>query len=157
MIAHILRMIRHSTLTCFVWMNTIMINWQVLFPSDFYSGNKAAYFFPSSFICIYNLIFNMELLQLIFRKDQGQVSLFFNIRRTKMNGFIKVQEAADKWGITIRQVQALCKQRRIKGSVMLSRIWIIPENAVKPTISRARKVSGTKKTSSGSVYLFLHN
>lgn len=50
-----------------------------------------------------------------------------------MNGYITVQEAAEKWGITARQVQILCKANRIAGVVRLSRIWIIPENAKKPT------------------------
>lgn len=53
-----------------------------------------------------------------------------------MNGFITVQEAAERWNITDRQVQMLCKEGRITGAVKLSRIWIIPENAKKPTNSR---------------------
>jgi len=61
-----------------------------------------------------------------------------------MKGYITAQEAANNWGITVRQVQSLCKQDRIKGAVMLSRIWIIPEKAEKPTITRMRKASGTK-------------
>ena len=47
-----------------------------------------------------------------------------------MNGYITVQEAAVKWGITPRQVQILCKSNRIDGATRMSRIWIIPE---KPT------------------------
>ena len=50
-----------------------------------------------------------------------------------MNGYITVQEAAEKWGITPRQVQILCKENRIIGVLRMSRIWIIPENAQKPT------------------------
>jgi len=50
-----------------------------------------------------------------------------------MNGYITAQEAADKWGVTVRQVQILCKENRIKGAARMSRIWIIPENAQKPT------------------------
>lgn len=50
-----------------------------------------------------------------------------------MNGYITVEEAANKWGITVRQVQILCKENRIAGVARLSRIWIIPENAQKPT------------------------
>jgi hypothetical protein len=57
-----------------------------------------------------------------------------------MNGFITVQEAADKWGITSRQVQILCKNGRIEGATRMSRIWIIPENAKKPTADRNRSV-----------------
>ena len=48
-----------------------------------------------------------------------------------MNGYITVQEAAVKWGITPRQVQILCKENRIDGATRMSRIWIIPENAKK--------------------------
>lgn len=50
-----------------------------------------------------------------------------------MNGYITVQKAAEKWGITPRQVQILCKNSRIVGATRMSRIWIIPENAEKPT------------------------
>ena len=50
-----------------------------------------------------------------------------------MNGFITVQEAAVRWNITNRQVQILCKEGRIEGARKLSRIWIIPEDAEKPT------------------------
>ena len=57
-----------------------------------------------------------------------------------MNGFITVQEAADKWGITPRQVQILCKKGRIEGATRLSRIWIIPECAEKPTKDKSQKV-----------------
>lgn len=50
-----------------------------------------------------------------------------------MNGYMTVQEAAEKWGVSTRQVQILCKENRIVGAMRLSRIWIIPENAAKPT------------------------
>ena len=57
-----------------------------------------------------------------------------------VNGYITVQEAATKWGITPRQVQVLCKDNRINGATRMSRIWIIPENAEKPTNDK-RKVA----------------
>ena len=50
-----------------------------------------------------------------------------------MNGYITAQEAAEKWNVTPRQVQILCKEGRIDGAEMMSRIWIIPEDAEKPT------------------------
>ena len=49
-----------------------------------------------------------------------------------MNGYITVQDAAQKWDVTNRQVQIWCKEGKIAGAYMLSRIWIIPENAVRP-------------------------
>ncbi len=55
-----------------------------------------------------------------------------------MNGFITVQEAAEKWDVTPRQVQILCKNNRIPGATRMSRIWIIPEDAPKPTMSRRK-------------------
>ena len=58
-----------------------------------------------------------------------------------MNGYITVQEAAAKWGVTDRQVQLWCKAERIPGAVMLSRIWIIPENAERPSV---KKTDGDK-------------
>lgn len=55
-----------------------------------------------------------------------------------MNGYMTVKEAADKWQITPRQVQILCKNNRIPGATRMSRIWIIPESSEKPTVDKAR-------------------
>lgn len=70
-----------------------------------------------------------------------------------MNGFITVQEAAERWNITDRQVQILCKEGRIEGAVKLSRIWIIPEGAEKPTNSRQtpHKAKGGNHVSNNNV------
>lgn len=64
-----------------------------------------------------------------------------------MNGFITVQEAAERWGVTPRQVQILCKENRIAGATRMSRIWVIPENAEKPTGNR-RGANGGKNDAS---------
>jgi hypothetical protein len=58
-----------------------------------------------------------------------------------MNGFMTVQETAEKWGITQRQVQILCKTGRVAGAIQISRIWLIPENSRKPTASRIERKS----------------
>lgn len=50
-----------------------------------------------------------------------------------MNGYITVQEAAQKWRIISRQVQLLCKEHRVIGATRMSRICFIPEKAEKPT------------------------
>lgn len=59
-----------------------------------------------------------------------------------MNGFITVQEAAEKWSVTPRQVQILCKEGRIVGAMRMSRIWIIPDDAKKPTNDKRPKAGG---------------
>lgn len=56
-----------------------------------------------------------------------------------MGGYITVQEAAQKWNVTDRQVQIWCKEGKISGATMLSRIWIIPENAERPATTRKRR------------------
>ena len=56
-----------------------------------------------------------------------------------MKGYITVEETAEKWGVSPRQVQILCKENRITGAMRMSRIWIIPEDAKKPTTSRLPK------------------
>jgi hypothetical protein len=56
-----------------------------------------------------------------------------------MNGYMTVQEAAKKWCVTSRQVQLWCKENKIPGAQMYSRIWIIPETAERPATKRKTK------------------
>lgn len=60
----------------------------------------------------------------------------------EVNGYMTVQEVAEKWGVSSRQVQILCKKGRITGAMRMSRIWIIPENAKKPTNSKRHNAGG---------------
>ena len=54
--------------------------------------------------------------------------------------YISSKEAADKWGITKRRVQVLCKQKRIKGAFMIGqRSWAIPKDAEKPEDARLKE------------------
>jgi len=46
---------------------------------------------------------------------------------------ITVQQAAEKWGVSPRRVQDLCKRGEIKGAVLWHRSWMIPSNAEYPT------------------------
>ncbi len=45
---------------------------------------------------------------------------------------ITVKEAAQKWGVTTRRVQDLCKQGRIPGAQRWERTWMIPAEAPYP-------------------------
>ena len=47
--------------------------------------------------------------------------------------YLTVKEAALQWQISERQVQILCKSNRIAGAIRVSRIWLIPKEAKKPT------------------------
>ncbi len=46
--------------------------------------------------------------------------------------YITTKEAANKWGITERRVQAMCKQGKIPGVFRLGWAWAIPKDAAKP-------------------------
>lgn len=46
-----------------------------------------------------------------------------------MLDYMTAQEAAGKWNVSLRWVQRLCKEKRIKGVLNINRIWLIPQNA----------------------------
>ena len=49
---------------------------------------------------------------------------------------ITVKEAAQKWGVTPRRVQGLCKEGKIKGATRWERTWMIPAHAVLPSAAK---------------------
>ena len=60
--------------------------------------------------------------------------------------YLTTTEAAERWGITPRRVQVLCKSGRIEG-VVYKGVWLIPANAEKPEDPRrVRKADTNKKT-----------
>lgn len=71
--------------------------------------------------------------------------------------YISVSEAAKKWGISERRVQKLCEENRILGVERISRIWLIPRNAEKPTDKRYKptaKVSMNEIVETYSTYIY---
>ena len=62
--------------------------------------------------------------------------------------WITPQQAAEKWGISDRRVQALCANGQVDGAVKLGRGWLIPKDTQKPKDGRAnnrRVVTKNKK------------
>ena len=49
---------------------------------------------------------------------------------------ITVKQAAEKWGVTPRRVQGLCKEGKIKGATRWERTWMIPAHAVLPSAAK---------------------
>jgi len=62
--------------------------------------------------------------------------------------WITPQQAAEKWGISDRRVQALCANGQIHGVMKLGLGWLIPKSAAKPEDGRKR--NGRKPTKSQS-------
>ena len=55
-----------------------------------------------------------------------------------MIGYIKIQEAAEKWGISERRINTLCLQGRIDGAVKFGTTWAIPSEAERPADARVK-------------------
>ena len=53
-----------------------------------------------------------------------------------IEGYITIKETAEKWGVTVRQVQYLCSKGQVKGAVKFGRAWAIPIDAEKPVDNR---------------------
>ncbi len=52
--------------------------------------------------------------------------------------YMSVSETAAKWRITPRQVQALCRKGKVANAKRISRAWVIPSDAQKPSDGRRR-------------------
>lgn len=52
--------------------------------------------------------------------------------------YMTVQQAAEAWGVTVRQVQIYCAQDRIPGARKFGMAWQIPANASKPADARRK-------------------
>ena len=50
--------------------------------------------------------------------------------------YIKVSKAAENWGISPRRVRILCAEGKIPGVIRKGKLYMIPENAIKPADGR---------------------
>ena len=55
--------------------------------------------------------------------------------------YIKVSQAAEKWGVSARRVRVLCAEGKIDGVIRKGNLYLIPENASKPLDGRLGKNS----------------
>ena len=52
--------------------------------------------------------------------------------------YLPIQEFTDKWNISNRRIQVLCREGRVKGAKMIGNMWVIPEDATKPSDARTK-------------------
>ena len=52
--------------------------------------------------------------------------------------YMTAQEAAEKWNVSLRWVQRLCKENRIEGVLNINRVWLIPKDAKKRADKRRK-------------------
>lgn len=67
--------------------------------------------------------------------------------------YLKVSEAAEKWNMSRRRVQDLCRLNLIPGVQRWGRDWMIPENAVRPPDGRSNAGRAAKQAAAGYVPL----
>jgi len=60
-----------------------------------------------------------------------------------MNGYMTVRDVADKWNMSVRNIQNLCAAGKLDGAVKFGNAWAIPEGAEKPRDGRI--ISGSYK------------
>jgi hypothetical protein len=51
----------------------------------------------------------------------------------KLSGYVTAKDMAERWDVSVRQVQFWCSDEKIEGVVQFGRSWAIPENTPKPT------------------------
>lgn len=52
--------------------------------------------------------------------------------------YMTAQAAAEKWDVSLRWVQRLCKEGRIDGAMNINRVWLIPQSVSKPVDKRKK-------------------
>lgn len=62
---------------------------------------------------------------------------------------VTTSEMSKKWHISRRRIATLCKEGRILGSVLKGNVWLIPEDAVKPSDARRDRHKQHKDNNEG--------
>ncbi len=52
--------------------------------------------------------------------------------------YLSIKQTAERWGISDRRVQVLCKEGRIPDLITIGRIWGLPDIAEKPADARIK-------------------
>ena len=77
------------------------------------------------------LNFYVHFTSIIVRTDKTVVD--------KMKVFMTTKENAEKWNISVRQVQNHCKNERIKGVLLTGTNYLIPKDSMKATYTYVYK------------------
>ena len=61
-------------------------------------------------------------------------------------GYLSIKQTAEKWNISVRWINDLCKAGRISGATKIGSFWAIPEDAEKPKDARVKSGRYIKDT-----------
>lgn len=68
----------------------------------------------------------------------NKIKIILNDIGGKQMEYLPVQEFSDKWAISKRRIQILCKEGRIPDAKMIGNMWLIPKNAKRPGDARIK-------------------
>jgi excisionase family DNA binding protein len=63
--------------------------------------------------------------------------------------YLTTKEAAELWGVTIRQVQSLCDLGKIPGAQRFGNAWMVPKDTPKPIDGRTKAARALRKKAEG--------
>ena len=52
--------------------------------------------------------------------------------------YLSVKQTSERWGISPRRIQILCKEGRVPDAFIIGNTWAIPDNAEKPADARIK-------------------
>ncbi len=52
--------------------------------------------------------------------------------------YLSIQDVSNKWNISKRRIQVLCRDGRINGAKMIGNMWVVPEDAERPKDARTK-------------------
>ena len=70
---------------------------------------------------------------------------YFAVFRSENMEYITIKEAAEKWNLSVRRVQAICNEGMIQGTIKFGHAWAIPKDAEKPTDKRIKSKKYMKR------------
>ena len=53
-------------------------------------------------------------------------------------GYLSIKQTSEKWNISVRWINDLCKAGRIPGATKIGSLWVIPKDAEKPADARIK-------------------
>lgn len=77
----------------------------------------------------------MRKCLIMFAKE---IKMYLPERSGYRMDYLPIQELSDRWNISKRRIQILCKEGRIEGAKMIGNMWVVPSEAKRPGDARIK-------------------
>lgn len=65
--------------------------------------------------------------------------------------YLSIRQTSEKWGISTRRIQILCKEGRVPGAIRIDYSWVIPKDTGKPEDARIKSGQYIKQKSNAII------